>query len=295
MPEIMGEIPSGEATPWATDAPGVPLYPEPFEWIVEGLRRSIGRLAADEPFRRLAAPPVLSRRTVERAGYVGSFPHLLGTVHSYGGDARRWAGLAPLAEQGGDWHTDQRISDLVLLPAVCYPVYEHLAGRELAGPARFLIEGRCFRQEATSETGRLRSFRVIDMVAAGEPRQCLLWRDRRLEQAADWLASLALKVSVEPADDPFFGAGRKLFQAAQRAQELKYELRVPVDGDLVQAVGSANLHKDHFGAAFGFTAANAPAHTACIGFGLERIALALINAHGPRPADWPAEVRAALT
>ena len=293
MPETL-ETPEGTATPLPTAAPGVLLYPEAFEWIVDRLRGSIARLAADEPFQRLAVPPVIARRTIERTGYAASFPNLLGTVHGYTGDARRWAALAPLVEEGGEWHADQHISDLVLLPAVCYPVYESLAGQHLAGPAKYLVEGRCFRHEVTSETGRLRSFRVIDMVTAGDPEHCAGWRDRRLEQAADWLASFALKVSVEEADDPFFGNGRKVYQAAQRAQQLKYELRVPVDGDLVQAVGSANLHKDHFGSAFEFTSGAEPAHTSCIGFGLERIALALINAHGPRPAAWPAPVLAAL-
>ncbi|MEY2406368.1 MAG: hypothetical protein QOG39_1284, partial [Acidimicrobiaceae bacterium] len=36
------------------------------------------------------------------------------------------------------------------------------------------------------------------------------------------------------------------------------------------------------------------AHTACIGFGLERIALALIKTHGTDLASWPAGVRASL-
>ena len=36
------------------------------------------------------------------------------------------------------------------------------------------------------------------------------------------------------------------------------------------------------------------AHSACIGFGLERIALALFAAHGFDPASWPAAVRGVL-
>ena len=87
------------ATPLTTEAPGVLLYPEAFETIVAMLRTGITRLAADDPapFLRLAIPPVISRRTIERAGYVASFPQLLGTVHSYAGDAKRWGSEAAAA------------------------------------------------------------------------------------------------------------------------------------------------------------------------------------------------------
>jgi hypothetical protein len=33
-----------------------------------------------------------------------------------------------------------------------------------------------------------------------------------------------------------------------------------------------------------------PAATACIGFGLERVTLALLDRHGLDPAQWPAGV-----
>ena len=36
------------------------------------------------------------------------------------------------------------------------------------------------------------------------------------------------------------------------------------------------------------------AHTACVGFGLERIALALYHRHGFDRAAWPGSVREAL-
>ena len=58
------------------------------------------------------------------------------------------------------------------------------------------------------------------------------------------------------------------------------------------AVSSANCHLDYCGKAFDIrTATGEEAHTACIGFGLERIALALFKTHGLRLANWPREVR----
>lgn len=285
--------PADDGRPIPTDVAGVYLYPESFERIIALLRAGIVTLAAAEPVRRLVIPPVISRRAIEHAGYVKTFPQLLGTVHSFGGTSKEWGRLAPLIEEGGEWHSDQRISDLVLLPAACYPVYASLSGKTLAEPAKFAVDATCFRQEATSEIGRLRSFRMAEIVTAASEEYCLRWRGQWLDRVAAWFTAMGLRVTVEVADDPFFGPGRKLFQAAQRVQELKLELKVPVDGDTVQAIASANYHKDHFGEVYGFHAGGALGHTSCMAFGLERIALALINVHGPWTEQWPADVLAA--
>jgi len=286
------EIDDGRPVP--TGVPGVYLYPRSFETIISLLREGITALAAGEPFRRLTIPPVISRRTIEHAGYVKTFPQLLGTVHSYTGDGKAWGKLAPLVDEGGDWHAQQQISDLVLLPAACYPVYETLTGLALDEPRKFHVEANCFRQEATAETGRLRTFRMVELVTAGTEEYCLAYRGHWLERVAGWFSSLDLDVAIEVADDPFFGPGKKLFQAAQRMQELKFELKVPVGDGLVQAIASANFHKDHFGEAFEFTVDGAVGNTACMAFGMERIVLALINAHGPFADRWPASVLSAI-
>ena len=277
----------GDARPLPTAVPGVYIYTEAFESVIAGLRRAIGALAADEPFVKLALPPVISRAVIERAGYVKSFPNLLGTVHNFAGTDAEWRELAPQAVEGGAWHARQSISDLVLPPAACYPTYAALEDQVLDEPARFAVEAPCFRQEATSEPGRLRTFRMLELVTAGTEEHCVAWRGGWLERVADWLAGMSLKPAVEVADDPFFGRGGSVYQAAQRAKQLKFELRVAVGPDRVQAVASANFHEDHFGRVYGFTAAGAPGRTACTAFGLERLALALIAAHGPRPDQWP--------
>jgi seryl-tRNA synthetase len=61
------------------------------------------------------------------------------------------------------------------------------------------------------------------------------------------------------------------------------------------AIGSCNYHLDHFGIAFDIrTADGSIAHSACVGFGLERVALALFKTHGLQLAKWPGEVRDVL-
>jgi seryl-tRNA synthetase len=55
---------------------------------------------------------------------------------------------------------------------------------------------------------------------------------------------------------------------------------------------SFNYHRDHFGATWGLSdRSGAPAHTACVAFGMDRLAVALFWTHGLDLAKWPANVR----
>jgi seryl-tRNA synthetase len=84
--------------------------------------------------------------------------------------------------------------------------------------------------------------------------------------------------------------------ATQREQELKYELVAPIASeDKPTAVASCNYHLDHFGHTFDIhTSDGAVAHSACVGFGLERVTLALFRKHGLIPSQWPSDVRGVL-
>jgi hypothetical protein len=87
-----------------------------------------------------------------------------------------------------------------------------------------------------------------------------------------------------------------MLAATQLDSQLKYELCVDLTEVKPTAIGSSNYHEDHFGHAFGLHLADGtPAHSACIGFGLDRITLALFAVHGMRLEDWPEEVRSALS
>jgi seryl-tRNA synthetase len=85
-------------------------------------------------------------------------------------------------------------------------------------------------------------------------------------------------------------------KAMQVEQTLKYEFVIPIcSTEKPTAIGSCNYHLDHFGVAFDIrTHDGAVAHSACVGFGLERVALALFKTHGFRLESWPREVRDVL-
>jgi seryl-tRNA synthetase len=87
-----------------------------------------------------------------------------------------------------------------------------------------------------------------------------------------------------------------MLASGQRDKNLKYEITSPISGDTPGAIASSNYHEDHFGVNFNIRLTNGqPAHSSCIGFGLERIALALLLVHGISLEKWPAEVRESLS
>jgi seryl-tRNA synthetase len=60
-------------------------------------------------------------------------------------------------------------------------------------------------------------------------------------------------------------------------------------------VCSFNFHQEHFGATFEIrTQDGKTANTACLGFGLERIVMALFKTHGFLVERWPREVQQRL-
>ena len=186
----------------------------------------------------------------------------------------------------------------MLTPAACYPLYPLAAARGAvpAGALRFDVASYCFRREATHEIDRLQAFRMREFVCMGSPDEATDFRDRWMARAPAFVESLALPHSFAPASDPFFGRTAKLIAQNQLDQALKFELLIPVRSeDKPTACMSFNCHRDHFGSTFGLsTASGDVAHTACVAFGMDRLALALFATHGLDTACWPQQARESL-
>ena len=135
-------------------------------------------------------------------------------------------------------------------------------------------------------------FRMHEHVRAADRATIGAWLEVWLARAKSFGEVLGLEARCSVASDPFFGRGGKLLAEAQRDQRLKLEIVAAIASDEhPTAIISLNSHQDHFGEAFGIrTADGAVAHTACVGFGLERIALALYARHGFDRSRWPSRV-----
>jgi seryl-tRNA synthetase len=270
------------------DAIGIHGRDAGFEEVLKRLDTAITSLDPSARPEAMRFPPVIGRRTIERCGYLHSFPHLLGTVHSFVGDDRAQAALVQAARDGGDWSAYQVMTDVALTPAACYAVYPRAVGILPSNGLLVDVESWCFRQEPTDTPERIRSFRMREFVRLGSPATVVAWRTAWLTRAQIFLSGLGLEPDIAPANDPFFGAGARFLAMSQREQELKFEINVEVRPGVRAAGISCNYHLEHFGTAFGIrTSDGDTAHTACVGFGLERLALALYTAHGPKTEAWP--------
>jgi seryl-tRNA synthetase len=253
---------------------------------------------ADAP-ERLAFPPVLPRRQLERIGYLKSFPHLAGSIFSFEGDEEQAAEQEERASSHEDWSEFQEMTDLVLTPAACYPVYPAVAARGPLRPGGITVDAGgsyVFRHEPSGDPARLQMFHQREIVRIAEPEVVEGWRNEWRDRSVELLRSVGLEARFDVANDPFFGRSGRLLARSQRSQELKFEVLVPIAGPEPTAVASFNYHQDHFSGTYGIEieAEDRTAHTACLGFGLERIALALLREHGLEPAAWPAPVRERL-
>jgi len=266
-----------------------------YEDIVTAIQGLVTRSGTDQESTAVHFPPVMPRKVFERTDYLRSFPDLTGSVHTFRGDDRRHIELLALLDAGEDWSSALVPSELVLRPAACHPLYATCAGRMPGGGRRFEVHGWCFRHEPSLDPARMQAFRMHEYVYIGEPAKAVSHRDEWVERGVGLLGELGLEVDVVVANDPFFGRAGKILAATQRDERLKLEIVTKVSSDQPTAVMSANCHEDHFGSEFGITCADgAVAHSSCIGFGLDRVALALLRTHGFGPDAWPHAVRLRL-
>ena len=267
-----------------------------FEDTVERVDRLVSATGAEDEAEVLRFPPILNRRHFERSGFLTSFPHLAGAVHAFQGHERTHVQLLRAVEEGGDWSDSFPPTEVVLAPAACYPVYPALAGTLPASGRLVDVMSYCFRHEPSDDPARMQMFRMHEHVRAADPQTIAAWLEIWLARTTSFIGSLGLYARCLVASDPFFGRGGKLLADAQRDQRLKIEIVAAIArDDRPTAIISLNSHQDHFGEAFGIkTPDGAVAHTACIGFGLERIALALYSRHHFDRRRWPSPVREAL-
>ncbi len=269
-----------------------------FEDVIRRFEDFALTFGQDELTESMAFPPGMPAQDFVTSGYMKNFPQLAGTVHAFCGCDQDHASLIQCMEAGEDWTEKQKATDVALTPAACYPLYPILAER---GPlpeagAYVALQSYCFRHEPSRDPARMQMFRQREFVRVGTDEQAIAFRQSWKERGAEMMRILELPHEVDVANDPFFGRAGRMMGASQREQELKFELLVPVNSTVKPtACMSFNYHMNNFGKAWNIRQADGSfAYTACVGFGLERIALALFRHHGFDTKAWPAGVRKAL-
>jgi len=267
-----------------------------FEDILGRFNDLISAVAAPDGAQLLHFPPVIPRTLLEQSGVLNAFPHLAGTIFSFQGDDAQHRMLQKRVAAGQDWSEFEKPTDVALTSAACYPVYPTCRGTLPAEGRLIDVTSYCFRHEPSGDPARLQMFRMREHIRLGTPDLVLAWREQWVTRGSELLRSLGLAVAAVPAADPFFGRAGRMLVAFQKEQNLKFEIVVPITSvEEPTAVMSFNYHQDHFASKFDIlTGPDTLAHTACLGFGMERIVMALLKAHGFQVSDWPEAVRRKL-
>lgn len=279
-----------------TGVPGVFGRGPVFEEVLGRFDAHVSAAVANDGAERLHFPPILARKNFERSGYMKSFPQLAGSVFAFQGKDAEHQELLRRLEAGEDWTALQKATDVVLTPAGCYPVYPTFRGTLPEGGKLVDLWSYCFRHEPSEDPARMQMFRMRELIRLADIESVRSWRQTWIERGLAMLKEIGLPAYIAPANDPFFGRGGRMLAANQREQELKFEIVVPIcSTDKPTAIMSFNYHQDHFATTYGIqTSDGQTAQTACLGFGMERIVLALFKTHGLSPADWPTSVREKL-
>jgi seryl-tRNA synthetase len=169
-------------------------------------------------------------------------------------------------------------------------------GRLPAGGLIFDVAADCLRREPSRSLDRLQSFRMREFVRLGRPEEIVAFREGWMARARALAEELALPYSIEVANDPFFGRVGQIMAVSQIQQALKFELLIPYyEKAKPTACMSFNYHREHFGQVWGLQdSRDEPAHTGCVAFGMDRLAVALFANHGIDVTRWPASTRQAL-
>ena len=269
-----------------------------FEEVIAGFERLIDRFGGEDGAEAIRFPPGMNRAFFEKSGYMKSFPQLAGTVHSFCGCELDHVSLLKCMEEGGDWTEGQQATDIVLTPAACYPLYPTIArrGKVAQAGALYDLQSYCFRHEPSKDPARQQLFRMREYVCVGTQEHVTDFRQSWMDRGLKMMELVGLDVEIDVTNDPFFGRAGRMLANNQRDQNLKFELLIPVTSSAKPtACMSFNYHQDAFGAKWDLVLEDGSvAHTACVGFGLERIALALFARHGLDVKQWPEHVRTAL-
>jgi seryl-tRNA synthetase len=242
-------------------------------------------------------PALLEPDVLVRCGYFTSFPHSVCLVSHLTEDFDAIEAFRAANTDTGELcvpdASAMNQSDAALRPAVCLPVYRALQGTEVPeGGLAITTAGKCFRYESRNLQGmqRLWDFSMREIVFIGDADFVEEQRARVVGAATALMEAWDLSYRLVSATDPFFATVRGSKALFQRTRALKHEMMIDVGagGGGEIAAGSINVAGELFGNAFDIRAAGGKtATTACVGFGLERLVLALFAQHGFTPARWP--------
>ena len=256
-----------------------------FERVRLAFDALVTRTAAPESPEPLYFPPLLPREQLETSGYLGSFPHLAGTRVRV---RRRRGAAAELADAGlaamSDWSGFQEMTEMVLTPAACYPLYPAVAARgplPEGGVTLDTGDAYVFRREPSDDPARMQIFHMREIVRVADRDTVIGWREEwraagrgaaprsRAGAGARRRQRSVLRSRRAAARRRTARPGAQVGARRAGGREIRRRSRPPTTTRTTSATRATLTTSD-----------GEPAHTGCMAFGEERVTLALCSAHG---------------
>ena len=283
---------TGEIVPFG---PGRYAFGPKLTRLMQAFQRCVDRIARDFRATPLTFPTLIGGDVLERCSYIRSFPHSLSLVSHLREDLDAIQDFAKTTR----WSADHLAYDArhlapapnLLSPSVCFHYYAMHAGSRHPSLLTSTATGKCFRWESGNLTGleRLYDFTMQEVIFLGGGEEVLAKRTQSIDAAVALFDEIGLAYEIRTATDPFFIDSYAPQVTFQKAFELKFEIRALLPyKERTFAIGSFNYHQDLFGRAFDIRdRADQPLHSGCMGFGIERVALAVCAQFGLEPSGWP--------
>jgi seryl-tRNA synthetase len=256
--------------------------------LLEARISGLTRLDGCEEWR---IPAGLAFSTLARAEYFASFPQWLTAASHLPDEDALLASVADSDDPAAAASASFLNPAAALPPAVCYHVYEAIAGTEIDHNLIVTGQGTCWRHEGdrTRPLERGWAFTMREIIFIGSHDDVEGFRQRMISAVLGLAEELELDPALEVATDPFFAPTARGKAILQKLKALKHELLLPVEPGRALAAASFNHHETFFGEAFDIRLPDgSPAATGCVAFGIERWLLAFLVAHGTNPDGWPA-------
>jgi hypothetical protein len=241
-------------------------------------------------------PVLFSVEAFKQGGYFETFPHHIMFQSTLKSDIE----VLNEFSQTGLGEGNQILENIntpanVLKNAACGPLYPMLANQNIGSEMRvYFTMGRCFRNEAAniSELARLNEFSMSEVVFIGSDDQIRQGMEKAKKLWNYWIDLFNLNCVIESANDSFFAGNYKKLKFFQKIgdSKIEFKLLLPHCGKYI-ACSSANYHRTHFSKRYDIRNGDGYCHTACIAFGMERLAYAFLCQHGCEPENWDGPVR----
>ena len=140
-----------------------------FEDVLESFNALVTRISKHDRAEVFTFPPIIERKILEKVHYLDNFPHLCGAVYSFYGKELAARQLAEDVNAGKPWGDKLEMTDVVLNPAACYPVYPSFTGTLKKGGRLVTMLNWVYRQRALP---RANSHAIVSGARVRARRHC---------------------------------------------------------------------------------------------------------------------------